>query len=517
MIRLHTDILVVGAGLAGTLFALELAKNRPDLNILIICGNSRQQSASYLAQGGIAAVLPDTDDSMEQHLQDTLTAGAHTNKPSAVEYFVSRAPEAVCILESWDVCFDRNLTGGRAAALEGGHRVPRVLHHRDYTGRHIMQRLHKHLSRFPNIKLLQNAGVYDLVQDARTEQIRGACVWDYQRQSILMVRSSFLVLATGGVGSLFLHSTNPSTALGQGIALAEMAGARGGGIRNIQFHPTALWKSSGSRLPLISEALRGAGATLFNASGLRFMAGQHPLQDLAPRDLVARAIVAELEAQQQPYVHLDCAAVTELDWHNHFPGILKICLDAGIDPRNTPIPVVPAAHYACGGIATDHKGKTNVDRLFVIGETACTGLHGANRLASNSLLEATLMAKGLADEFSSKPKIPTSAASIVVPKLVYDPSHAGRVGKYLEELKKVMQKYCAVVKTTSGLQEAARSLKLLEEDAEASMPSESFALKSLRMTLYTAKRIVEDSLEAKENKGVFYNRDLATICQTSEQ
>lgn len=510
-----TDILVVGAGLAGTLFALELANSRTDLNILIICGNSRQQSASYLAQGGIAAVLPDTDDSMEQHLQDTLTAGAHTNKPSAVEYFVSRAPEAVRILESWGVCFDRNMAGRRAAALEGGHSVPRVLHHRDFTGRHIMQRLHKQLNRFPNITLLQDAGVYDLVQDARSQQIRGACVWDYQRQSIRRVRSSSVVLATGGVGSLFLYSTNPSTALGQGIALAEKAGARGEGIRNIQFHPTALWKSSGSHLPLISEALRGAGATLFNSSGRRFMAGQHPLRDLAPRDLVARAIVAEMEAAQYPCVYLDCAAVTDLDWQHHFSGILKICLDAGIDPRKMPIPVVPAAHYACGGIATDHKGETHVEGLFVIGESACTGLHGANRLASNSLLEATLMARGLADEFSAKPKMQSGAAPIVAPDLVYDQRHAAQAGKYLEELKTVMQKYCAVVKTTGGLQEAARSLKLLEEDAEASMPSESLALKSLQMTLHTASRIVGDSLEAKENKGVFYNRDLAAICQAN--
>ena len=393
---LRTDVLVVGSGLAGVLFALELAQQRHDLKILVTSKRDKQQSSSWLAQGGIAAVLPDSEDSIEEHIKDTLTAGAYENDPGVVEHFVSRSPEAIQTLEKWGVKFDQNAEGQRTMALEGGHSLPRVLHHKDFTGKHIMEQLFEKLMHYPNIELIQDAEVYELIQGSSEKSVQGAYVWDGNATRSFSIQASAVVLCTGGVGSLYRYSTNPSTATGQGIAMAKNAGAEVKDMVNIQFHPTALWQQSGSHLPLISEALRGAGAILRTDSGAAFMEGQHPLKDLAPRDIVARAIVKAINSHSIPYVFLDGAKIDAHEWENHFPGILKICKNAGINPKKDWIPVVPAAHYSCGGIATDEKGLTSVNHLFVLGETACTGLHGANRLASNSLLEATVMATSLA-------------------------------------------------------------------------------------------------------------------------
>lgn len=509
MSHVKTDILVVGSGLAGTLFSLELAKKRPDLNILITSKKDKKHSSSYLAQGGIAAVLPDSDDSMEQHVKDTLAAGGFSNDPSVVEYYVSRSPEAILALESWGIRFDQNLKGGRALALEGGHSLPRVLHHKDFTGKHIMQQLYAQLEKYPNIQLLQDVEVFKLIQFGKNNAIQGAYAWNFLKQKTFAIQSAAVVLSTGGVGSLFRYTTNPSTATGQGIALAEKAGAKVKDIINIQFHPTALWKSSGTHLPLISEALRGAGAVLKNESGCRFMQNQHPLQDLAPRDVVARAIIKELKEQRHPYVYLDSTAIREEEWQDHFPGILKICLDAGINPRKDRIPVVPAAHYSCGGVATDIIGKTDVAHLFILGETACTGLHGANRLASNSLLEATLMAKILAEDISSgsiKSKLASEA--FTTPELFSSEQTAIQAENYLNEVREIMQDNCSVIKTTAGLKTAAQKLQQLEKKAISCLSPQSFDLINFQLSLYAAKMIVKFCLKATQNRGVFYNENL---------
>lgn len=509
MSNLQTDLLVVGSGLAGILFALELGKKRPDLSILIASKRDRKQSSSWLAQGGIAAVLPDSEDSIEQHIKDTCIAGANANDREVVEYFVSRSPEAIQTLESYGVKFDQDTAGQRTLALEGGHSLPRVLHHKDFTGKHIMQQLFEGLSSYPNIRLMQDAEVFELIQPRATKAVTGAYAWDGQNKNAISIQASAVVLCTGGIGSLYRYSTNPPTATGQGIALAKNAGATVKDIVNIQFHPTALWRPSGTHLPLISEALRGAGAILRNEEGLPFMETQHPLKDLAPRDIVARAIVEAIKNQLNPFVYLDGTAINEMEWNNHFPGILKICKDAGINPQKDWIPVVPAAHYSCGGIATDVKGFTDVRNLFVLGETACTGLHGANRLASNSLLEATLMATALAESLADV-NLPLEKGDLnnSMPLIFSNTSSALLSENILNEIRAIMQQYCSVVKTTSGLQKALTILQELEQKAIATLPQDSLDFTRLQLSLLTAKMIAEDGLAVNENKGVFYNEDL---------
>ena len=339
--------------------------------------------------------------------------------------------------------------------------------------------------------------------------VQGAYVWDGNAMRSFSIQASAVVLCTGGVGSLYRYSTNPSTATGQGIAMAKNAGAEVRDIVNIQFHPTALWQQSGTHLPLISEALRGAGAILRNESGAAFMEGQHPLKDLAPRDIVARAIVKAINSHSLPYVFLDGTGIDAHEWENHFPGILKICQNAGINPQTDWIPVVPAAHYSCGGIATDEKGLTGVSHLFVLGETACTGLHGANRLASNSLLEATVMATTLASAIASGSlPLDASKADLSVPLLTTDQSSMQLAEAFLNEVREIMQSRVSVVKSTSGLQDAAKKLEDIEEKAISELPSSSLDLKKLRLSLSTAKMIVAHALERTENKGVYYNEDL---------
>lgn len=504
---METDVLVVGSGLAGTLFSLELAKRDPSLRILLISKKDRNQSSSYLAQGGIAAVLPDTTDTIEQHVQDTLTAGAHANNLESVRYFVGNAPRAIAILESYGISFDLAQTGEKALALEGGHSMPRVLHHKDFTGKHIMQKLHGQLAGHANIQLIEDAELIQLMQNEKGGPVLGAYAWDYKHNTLIAIQSGATVLSTGGVGSLFRYTTNPSTATGQGIALAAAAGAAIKDIVNIQFHPTALYRSSGSHLPLISEAMRGAGALLLDENGERFMVGVHHLEELAPRDVVARAIAKTIERQEKPYVYLDARHLEEEEWKSHFPAIFQICLDANIDPRKEPIPVVPAAHYSCGGVVTDVNGMTSVKNLYVLGETACTGLHGANRLASNSLLEATLMATGLAAtlhvDHHDKRALPESPE-------VYAPSEdtISLANNYIERIKEIMQTYCNIVKTNSGLSIAIQELWKIRNTSQQNLPSESISYKAFNLTLNTALMIAQASLEEKENKGVFFNADL---------
>ena len=514
MRSIETDILVVGAGLAGMLFSLELARRKPDLKFLII-NKKAKSSSSYLAQGGISAVLPNSYDSINQHVQDTLAAGCYSNERSVVEYFISRAPDAIKVLEQWGINFDKAKNGTSAFALEGGHSYPRVLHHKDFTGKHIMDQLYKEAINHFNIEIRDNAEVFELVKNREGNAVIGAYAWEEDTSQAIAIKSSVTVLATGGVGNLFYYTTNPSTANGHGIAMAEKTGAKLKELMNIQFHPTALWKNTGCHLPLISEALRGSGAILRNEYGLPFMEEKHPLKDLAPRDIVSRYIIAELDEQGLPYVYLDATKINKEDWAGHFPSIFRTCTHYGIDPRKEWIPVVPAAHYSCGGVETDVKGQTCVDNLFVIGETACTGFHGANRLASNSLLEATLMAVLLAEHLSSFSH--TSKTNFInlpsVPEISRCKKAEKKLEMYFQESRKIMQQYCGVNKNTAGLQKAAELLEEMENLLNQQQFEKHIELVNLKLTLYSARRIIGFSMAADENKGVFYNQDLIPFYQ----
>lgn len=501
---IDTEILIVGSGLAGTLFSLELAKKRSDLKITLICRKDKSTNSSYLAQGGIAAVLPESNDSIEQHILDTLSAGHYANNPQVVDHFVSNAPKAIRILESWMVHFDTEVNGIKKVALEGGHSTARVLHHKDYTGRYIMQHLFEHLSYFPNISILEDVELFELYK--REGTVRGAFVWDQRSQKVCFINASRIILSTGGIGGLFRYSTNPETATGSGIAVGHRAGATVKEVGTIQFHPTAMYQPSGYRLPLITEALRGAGAVLKNEWGFRLMSNHHRLKDLAPRDVVSLAIMDEMSKQSLPFVYLDATLVDQLEWINHFPTILRTCVTAGIDPRRDWIPVLPAAHYSCGGIETDVNGITNIENLYCLGESACTGFHGDNRLASNSLLEATLMAASLAEliAFDASPFGTSSKDEIKIPHYYSNDKNGKWAEKLMNQLRDIMQTYCGIIQTSSGLETALFKLQDLENTTLTQFSESDYDRVRLGLALHSAKLIVDFSLKHRKKINAIY-------------
>jgi L-aspartate oxidase len=374
---------VVGAGVAGLRAAIELA----DVGrVLVIAKDSLQESSSEYAQGGIAVALSD-DDELELHEQDTIAAGDGLCDIEAVKTLVEEGPGAIEELIRWGTAFDR-----RGAELlftrEGAHSRNRVLHaYGDSTGREIVRTLRHHTQALPNVKFLSFAAVTDLLME--DNEVLGIYALDEKTRSTVMVGAHATLLATGGLGRIFENTTNPDVATGDGVACAFRAGAVISDIEFVQFHPTALYVPNAPRF-LLSEALRGEGAYLRNASSERFMSRYHPMQELAPRDVVSRSIVMEMRATGDDSAFLDLTHLPRGFVRDRFPRIYETCLQYGIDLEQVPAPVRPAAHYAMGGIKTDLFGRTSLNRLFAAGEAACTGVHGANRLASNSLLEAVV-------------------------------------------------------------------------------------------------------------------------------
>lgn len=374
---------MVGAGVAGLRAAIELASAS---RVLVIAKDTLRESSSEYAQGGIAAALND-DDEVELHEQDTIVAGDGLCNVAAVRTLVEEAPAAIEQLIDWGTAFDRQ--GAKLLfAREGAHSRNRVLHaHGDSTGREILRTLLEHARSFENISFQSFAAVTDLL--VNDGEVSGVCVLDERDNRTLMVEARGVLLATGGLGRVFENTTNPDVATGDGVACAYRAGAAISDIEFVQFHPTALYMPGAPRF-LLSEALRGEGAYLRNSSGERFMERYHPLRELAPRDVVSRSIVMELRATGDASVFLDLTHLRPGFVRERFPRIYETCKRYGLDLETTPAPVRPAAHYAMGGVRTDLFGATNIPRLFAAGEVACTGVHGANRLASNSLLEGVV-------------------------------------------------------------------------------------------------------------------------------
>lgn len=388
------DILIIGSGIAGLFFAIKTAKKRPDLSIVIMTKEKAQNSNTQMAQGGIAVVTDHIEDSFEQHIQDTMRSGGGLCDEEIVRMVINQAPERLKELIDIGVSFDKDKSGIWNLGLEGGHSQHRILHHKDISGAEIEKKLIHTINQLSNITLLENHLVIDIntKKNKGNPSCTGAFYCDKINNKIKYIQAKTIVLSTGGCGQLFKNTTNPEIATGDGIAIASRAGALIKDIQYIQFHPTALYEGDKNPFFLISEAVRGFGAHIVNEDEKRFIFKHDTRGELATRDIVSQAISEEMETSEKQHVYLDCRHLNYEEFYNHFPSITDYCNIIGLNPKTDLIPIVPVAHYQCGGINVNENSETNIKNLYAIGECSRTGLHGKNRLASNSLLEALVFA-----------------------------------------------------------------------------------------------------------------------------
>jgi L-aspartate oxidase len=478
---MNPDFLVIGAGVAGMRAAIELAEAG---TVLVVAKDSLRESSSEYAQGGIAVALSD-DDEVGLHEQDTLYAGDGLCDRAAVRTLVEEGPAAIQQLIAWGAAFDRE--GSELAfTREGAHSRDRILHaHGDSTGREIARALYHKASSLPNVTFRSFAATTELLAG---DGVSGAMIYDAKSESEFPIRARAVLLATGGLGRVFLNTTNPDVATGDGVAMAYRAGAAIADIEFVQFHPTALALAGAPRF-LLSEALRGEGAILRNTAGERFMDRYHPLLELAPRDVVARAIVSEMVRTGSPHVFLDLTHRGESFIRARFPRIYETCLRYGVNIGTAPAPVAPAAHYAMGGVHTDLDGRTSVARLFAAGEAACTGVHGANRLASNSLLEGVVFGirAGRAMREAAAPGTHATAPAST------GPAGGGAAG---DEIQRIAWDDCGIVRSAEGLTRACTRLEAL---APASAEQ--------RNMRQVALLIARCALARKESRGAHFRSD----------
>ena len=506
-VKLFFDILVIGSGLAGQSAALRLAKNR---KVGLISKRSLEDSASSWAQGGIAAVL-DMQDSVEAHIQDTITAGAFLNDPKATRFVVENGRHSIDWLIEQGVPFTRDESGFHLTR-EGGHSARRVIHVADATGLAVQDTLTQKVRQHPNITILEQHIAIDLITGNKLglpdNRCYGAYVLDNASGEVITVGAPHTLIATGGAGKVYLYTTNPDTSTGDGIAMAWRAGCRVANMEFIQFHPTCLYHPQAKSF-LISEAVRGEGGILLLPDGTRFMPEHDPRAELAPRDVVARAIDFEMKKRGLDCVHLDISHKPANFLTEHFPNILARCLELGIDITREPIPVVPAAHYTCGGVVTDLKARTNIAGLYVAGEASCTGLHGANRLASNSLLECLVFAEAAANDILQQPEIKLPDLPHWDASRVSDPDEEVVIAHNWDELRRFMWDYVGIVRTTKRLQRAQHRIRLLarEIDEFYSNFRVSHDLIELRNLVVTADLIVRCALKRHESRGLHFSRD----------
>lgn len=483
------DFLVVGAGVAGLRAAIELAKAG---RVLVVAKDSLRESSSEYAQGGIAAAVG-ADDSPGLHEADTLAAGDGLCNPEAVRLLVGEGPAAVQELIEWGAQFDRE--GPRLAlGREGAHSRRRILHaHGDSTGREIARTLYQKAVSLRNVEFLAFSAVMDLLLSE--SGVAGAVACDATAQHHVQLQARAVLLATGGLGRVFTHTTNPEVASGDGVAAAWRAGAELSDLEFVQFHPTVL-AVEGAPGFLLSEALRGEGAYLRNARGERFMMHRHPLAELAPRDVVSRAIVAEMERDGATHVYLDLTHLEAQFVRRRFPRICETCLRYGVDLTKVPAPVRPAAHYAMGGVRTDLDGRTSVPRLYAAGEVACTGVHGANRLASNSLLEALVFGARAGRAMRELAGAPLAPPAPLAEALFPDIAE--------QELRRLSWRHCGIVRSGEGLQAACRELEAVPLAGSARPNRAMFELRSLHTV---ARLVARCALARLESRGAHYRTD----------
>jgi len=507
----QTDVVIVGSGLAALAHALKIADHK---RVLILTKDKVPSTNSAMAQGGIAAVM-DKADTFASHIEDTLTAGAGLCRIEAVRNFIEQAPERIQNLVDWGVRFDSDLT------REGGHSFRRILHHEDQTGAEIHHKLWLQVRAHSNIKILENHFAIDLLVNKKIEPERtgptgvvGVYALDTITNEVKIITATATVLATGGAGKVYLYTSNWSGATGDGIAMAYRAGARVSNLEFMQFHPTCLYHKD-SRNFLITEAIRGEGGELINSQGEAFMKKHHPLGSLAPRDIVARGIDAEIKKSGEACVYLDITHKPVDFLKSHFPNIFSKCLEYGIDMSRQPIPVVPAAHYLCGGVVTDIYGRTDLLGLFAIGETACTGFHGANRLASNSLLECLTMAHNCAKHLEKNWTELEALNNTQQEPLPWkrpedtDTDEMIVISHMWEEIRRLMWNYVGIVRSTKRLKRAEHRLKNIKAEVKEYYSNMKIHpdIIELRNIAIVAELTVECALRRHESRGIHYSLD----------
>ncbi len=503
------DVLIIGSGLAGLTLALKVAS---DKKVCLVSKRGINDSSSNWAQGGIAAVLA-SDDSIEAHIQDTLTAGAGLCDAEVTRLVVERSRETVEWLIDEGVPFTREEDdSGFHLTREGGHSHRRIIHAADATGHAVQKTLAEKVRQHPNIDLMEDHIAVDLITARKVGieggECLGAYVLDNTSGKVLTIGAQHTVLATGGTGKVYLYTTNPDVATGDGIAMAWRAGCRVANMEFIQFHPTCLYHPLAKSF-LITEAVRGEGGILKLPDGTRFMQEHDKRAELAPRDIVARAIDFEMKKRGIDCVYLDISHQPADFVLSHFPTIYRRCMELGIDITKEAIPVVPAAHYSCGGIMTDHAGRTDLPGLYAIGETACTGLHGANRLASNSLLECLVFGQAAAEDILAQPPK-------TIPELPYwDESRVTDADEEIiithnwNELRRFMWNYVGIVRTNKRLARALHRIHMLRDEVHEFYSNFRISndLIELRNLLQVAELIVKSAMERHESRGLHYSKD----------
>lgn len=511
------DAVVVGSGIAGLSFALKSSKLGH--KVAIITKKERSDTNTNHAQGGIASVTSCADD-FDSHVKDTLIAGDGLCNETAVRAIVSAGPRQIKDLIEEGVEFTSLEDGSPSLGREGGHSQRRILHVKDYTGRAIEEALLKTVAADPNIEILEHHFAIDLITKAKAktllenqdDSIIGIYVYDTKNNVVKTMKTSVVMLATGGTGCVYLYTTNPEIATGDGIAMAYRAGAEVANLEFIQFHPTAMYSRDGERF-LISEAVRGEGAILRNAKGEAFMERYDPRKDLAPRDIVARAIDSEMKRLGSAHVWLDITKRSAKELKERFPQIYEHCMEKGIDISKDYMPVVPAAHYMCGGVRTGLDGSTTIKGLYACGEVACTGLHGANRLASNSLLEAVVIADNAAAAVDKylKDVRPVDEGEVPLWKDgdMRNPDERVVLHHNLEELKRTMWDYVGIVRTTKRLERALNRVENLHREIDEYYWNFKIEpnLIELRNEVQVALLIIRSALSRHESRGLHYTLD----------
>ena len=519
---MQTDFLVIGSGIAGITYALKVAKEFPDKQVLMITKAQADETNTKYAQGGIAGVMDFEKDSFEKHIEDTLIAGDGLCNPKVVEIVVKEGVDRIAELINWGARFDKASDGDYKLGKEGGHSEFRILHHKDVTGKEMERALLDEIGEFPNITLIKHCFVLDIITQHHlgylvtkaTPDVEcyGVYVLNRQTNQIETILAKITLLATGGNGQVYRSTTNPFIATGDGVAMLYRAKGRIENMEFIQFHPTALYEPGiGGQSFLITEAVRGDGGILRNKSGEAFMEKYDHRRDLAPRDIVARAIDNEMKTSGTEHVYLDTRHIPLEKFIEHFPNIYEKCRSIGIDITRQFIPVSPAAHYSCGGIKTDEWGRTSIRHLYACGECASTGLHGANRLASNSLLEAMVFAHRCAADsalqahhISFRKDIPNWNSSGTS-----EPKEMILITQSLKELQLVMSDYVGIVRTNTRLARALKRLDLLWEETEGLYQETTLSpqLCELRNMITVGYLIVKSAQLRKESRGLHFNTD----------